>query len=235
MGVEQFVYEEHVPDQNIDSYAKTFNVVMGIEFQHRWDSFFLGSKGVVPALSLSDEETWMTNGTVDQTNRLTYGWTRADGYAGLPLSDNLDLYGGIRLSVGVQNRNDFVLSGESVPGSAEEIIQSVSLLMGVSGEGEFSTRWKWNCRVEYFVPIAVELTNSYLPGFVVRDHNGYTAELKLGTVFSLTDRLFLNAQLYKGIMHWDGSDWYEYNGGYAKWPENDTNYFGGMVSITERF
>lgn len=235
MGWEQLDYEEHEPDRDSDSNAKVSNVIIGIEGLKRWESVFGGIKAIIPVLREEDEEAWTSSGTTLQTNSLEYGWMRIDGYIGYPSTFFLSPYGGLRWSESKQERMDFLLSGATLTGTSRETVRSWSFLLGVRGSGNFTPRWRWNYQIEYFVPIDVEVTNSSLPGFEASDKEGYTLELKCGAEYSYTDALSFGFLIYGGRMHWDGSGWNSFDGGSAKWPENNTDYLGGAVNIIWRF
>jgi len=235
MGWEQLDYEEHEPDRGSDSNAKVSNVIIGIEGLKRWESVFGGIKAIIPVLREEDEEAWTSSGTTLQTNTLEYGWMRIDGYIGYPSTCFFSPYGGLRWSESKQDRMDFLVYGATLAGTAREKVRSWSFLLGVRGNGNFTPRWRWNYRIEYFVPIDVEVTNSALPGFEASDKDGYTLELKCGTEYFCTEALSFGILIYGGRMHWDGGSWKSFAGGSAKWPENNTDYLGGALNIIWRF
>ena len=236
MGWEQLDYEEHEPDKGSDSNAKVSNVIIGIEGLKRWKSVFGGIKAIIPVLREHDEEEWTSSDTTTfQTNTLEYGWMRVDGYIGYPSTYFFNPYGGLRWSESKQDRMDFLVNNAAVAGTARETIRSWSLLLGVRGNGHFMPQWRWNYRIEYFVPIDVQVTNSALPGFEASDKDGYTLELKCGTEYFCTEALSFGILIYGGRMHWDGGGWKSFAGGSAKWPENNTDYLGGALNIIWRF
>ena len=232
IGWERLKYEEHEPDTGLDSHARMNNIVVGIEGLKRWRYVFSGIKFSTPVFLEDGQETWASSGVTIQTDRLEYGWTRLDGYAGYPFMNGLNPYGGVRWSDSTQDRSDFVVSGTPVTLTARERVKSLSLLLGIRGNGNITPRWKWNYRMEYFSPVDVKVTNSALPGFKVTDSDGYTLELKGGAEYSYNKALSFGFFLYGGRMHWEGSGWLPFSGGTAKWPENNTDYIGGILTIT---
>ena len=232
IGWEQLDYEEHEPDTGTDSNAKVNNVIMEIEGLKRWESVFTGMKAIIPVLKEEDEEEWTSAGKKLHTNTFEYGWMRVDGYIGYPLTSFFNPYGGLRWSETKQDRTNCFVLGFPSADSAREIVRSWSFLLGVRGNGNFTPRWKWHYWLEYFVPIHVEATNSALPGFDPSDKGGYTLDLRVGVEYSYTEALSFGILVYGGRMHWDGSSWEPFPGGLTKWPENDTDYLGGILNIS---
>lgn len=235
IGWEQLQYEEDEPSTDTESCGRVNNMVLGVEGLKRWKFAFAGIKAVFPVYKGDDEEEWIVSGATYQTNTLEYGWTRVDGYLGYPLLDLLNPYLGLRWSEGRQDRTDFIVEGTHVSGSAGETISSRSFLLGVRGIGNLAPQWRWSYRIEYFVPVDVEVTNNALPGSDVSDKGGYTIEVKGGVEYAYSNLLSFGFLLYGGRMHWDGSGWKSYAGGRVKWPENNTDYMGGALNISCRF
>jgi hypothetical protein len=235
MGWEQLKYEEEEPNRSLGSSAKVSNVIMGIEALKRWKSVFSGINTIFPLIRGDDQEEWTTSATSYQTNTLEYGWMRIDGYIGYPSTYFFNPYGGMRLSESKQTRTEFLVNGTTVAGTAEENVRSWSLFLGVRGNGNLTPKWRWNYRIEYFVPIDVEVTNSAIPGFEASDKDGYAFDLKFEVEYSYTEALSFGFMMYGGRMHWDGSDWEPFAGGLVKWPENNTDHLGGALNIIWRF
>jgi hypothetical protein len=42
-------------------------------------------------------------------------------------------------------------------------------------------------------------------------------------------------QVTGGRLHWDGSKWIPVNDTRAKWPENDTDFISGFITIKKSF
>ena len=65
---------------------------------------------------------------------------------------------------------------------------------------------------------------------------GQTGDEGKGAIeYFFTRSLSFVFQFYGGRMHWHGSDWEPFSGGIAKWPENDTRYFGSLMNISWKF
>ena len=235
IGWERLEYKEHEPVTGLDSHAKVNNAVLMAEGVERWRYVFGGLKISIPVFLEDSGETWVRSGSTYQTNNLQYRWTRADGYIGYSLIHWFNPYAGVRWSEGEQERDSFVVLGTPVSGSARELIRSWSLLVGIRGNGRLAKRWMWNYGLEYFYPIDVEVTNSALQGFKVTNREGYTIELKSGIDWFFTKALSIGLVVYGGRMHWEGSDFIPFNGGAAKWPENDTDYLGGGLNMGWKF
>jgi len=235
VGLEELGYEEHEPDSNLDSSATTYNLVLGIEALKSWEYVFCGIRTVVPVLRGDDEEHWTLAGGSYQTDALEYGWLRIDGYAGYPLSRFLNPYFGLRWSESKQERTDFVVLGTPVVRTATETVKARYLLLGATGGVGSGPRWVCTYALEFFIPIYVRVANDALPGWEATDRDGYIVELKGGIEYSYNRDLSFALVIYGGRMHWNGSGWKPYGGGTAKWPENDTDYFGGMARISWTF
>lgn len=231
MGWEWLEYEEHEGDTGIDSHAEVNNWTVQIEGIKRWESVFCGIKAMAP-LSLDDnEEKWSRSSTSFQTNSIEYRWIRVNSFIGYPWIYWFNPYGGLRWAESRQERSNFVVSSTPVAGTSTERVKYWNLLLGVRGAGEFTSRWGWNYWIEYFFPLDVEVTNSALSGFKASDKDGYTLEVKAGIDYFYSENLSFGLVLYGGRMHWNGSGWKPYVSGFAKWPENDTEYLGGSLNI----
>ncbi len=230
-GWEYLVYEEHEPDSDLESSAELHNWVFGAEGIYRMKYMFLGIKGVIPIAAVRDEEEWEVSGTEVQANDLTYQWWRVDGFIGYPAFDWLNPYAGARWSEAKQERKNFEVMGTSVDVESTEWIRSGSALLGLTGAGHFSRRWKLNYSAEYHFPFYVRVTNDAIDDFEVDDHDGYTWEAKGGIEYFLNRIGSIGLQLSGGRMHWEGSDWERINGSLVKWPENDTNYFVALITF----
>ena len=231
MGWEWLEYEEHEGDTGIDSHAEVNNRIVRIEGIKRWKPVFCGIKDMAPLLLGDNEEKWSLSGTLFQTNSLEYRWIKVNGFIGYPWTYWLNPYGGLRWAESRQERTNFIVSNIPVAGTSIERVKYWSLLLGLRGAGEFTSRWGWNYWIEYFFPLDVEVTNSALSGFKASDKDGYTLEVKAGIDYLYSENLSFGLMLYGGRMHWNGSDWKPYANGLAKWPENDTEYLGGLLNI----
>ena len=232
---ERLQYEEREPDMHLDAKAELDNMVVGIEGVKRWEHIFLGTRLTFPISNESGQEAVTRSGGTYQENTLEMGWSRIDGFVGYPLRYWLNPYMGFRWSEVRQVRGNFVIAGAPATLQSLEEVKSVSLLFGMGGVGNFSPRWNWNYRAEFFLPISVKVTNTALPGFESSDKSGHMVELKGGIHYLVTDSLYSGLFLYGGWMHWDGSQWNSFDRGRAKWPENDTYYLGAGLNIFYKF
>lgn len=232
---ERIQYNEQEPDSHMDAEAELDHPVIGIEAVRKWKALLLGTRLTVPIAKIDGREEASISGRPRQENTLQMGWTRIDGFAGYSLRSWIEPYVGLRWSEVVQERGNFVVAGVPVTSESVEEIRSWSLLIGMGGSGNLSPRWAWNYRAELFLPLDVKVTNTALPGFESSDKHGYTVELKGGMDYSFTDSLSSGFFLYAGRMHWDGSAWLPCDDGRAKWPENDTRYFGAGLNILYKF
>jgi hypothetical protein len=231
LGVERLAYEEDEPETRLKSDATTYNLVAGFEGRKYWRFLFFGIRGKFAVVAGDDREKWNRSGSLIQTNRLENRWMRLGGYIGYPFKRWFNPYTGIRYSQVEQNRNDFVILGNPSAGSAKEKVTSTSLLFGARGRGNIQSGWEWSYRMEFFIPLDVEVTNSALPGFRASEKDGYALELESGIMRMLSGRLGVGLSLYGGKTHWEGSDFKPFSGGSAKWPENDTTYFGTAINV----
>lgn len=232
---ERLQYREHEPDMDLAANAKIDNMVVGIEGVKRWEYLFSGTRLTFPVSRENGQEEVTRSGKTYQKNALEMGWSRIDGFVGYPLRPWLNPYVGFRWSEVRQDRRDFVIAGAPVTLQSLEEVKSVSLLFGMGGVGNFTPRWNWNYRAELFLPISVKVTNTALPGFDSSDKSGHMVELKGGVDYLFTDSLYSGLFLYGGWMHWNGSQWNSFDRGRAKWPENDTYYFGAGLNIFYKF
>ncbi len=231
LGIERLAYEEDEPETGLTSDAAHYNLVARIEGRKQWESLFLSFRGTFPVSSGDDEERWNRSGTLFQTNTLEFEWARLDGCAGYALSTWIIPFGGFRYSHGEQKRSDFVVLGNPAAGSAREKITSWSLYFGVMGRPPLDQNWTLIYRIAFFHPVDLKVTNSSLPGFRASEKDGYGLELEAGIFRTLSDRMGVEISAYGGRTHWEGSDFKAFPGGLAKWPENDTTYFGGAIHL----
>jgi hypothetical protein len=235
LGWEGLKYEEDEPDTDLDSEAELNNLVVGIEGLKRWEHFFCGAKAIFPVLLGDDQEEVTRAGASYQTDTLEVRWIRIDGFLGYPVRPWFNPYVGFRWSEFRQERTNFEVAGTSIDLRAVEKVKSWNLLLGVRGVGAITPRLGWNYHLEFFVPLDVEVTNSALSGFEASDRDGHALELKTGIDYSYTESILFGFTLYGGWVHWDGSDWKPFDGGLAKWPENDTYYLGAGLNVSYQF
>lgn len=216
---------------NLDSEANLSNLTFGFHGLKHWEYVFCGIKGIIPVYRDPDNEKWFVSGTLNQTNSLKYGWTRAEAYLGCPLNPFLNPYVGLRWSESRQDRTGFIVSGTPVGGSATETILSQFFMIGARGDICLNRQWNITYSISYFDPIYSKITNSALPGWKVSNAGGYAYEAQVEADCSFTPKWFLSFLLYGGQVYWNGSDRQVYADGTVKWPENDTRYLGGMLSL----
>lgn len=231
-GIEHLKYSESEPDTNRKSKANVSNYIAGLEGIKVWNDFFVALRGVFPISEGVGTENWTMAGRQKQTNDLEYGWTRVDGFIGFPDMPWLNIYGGLRWAEGRQKRSNVVVSGHPQKTTSTETIRSRSILLGIRGKGKVASRWFLLYRMEGFMPIAVEVTNSAYPGFEATRKKGYSFELEGGIKYHYSNTILLGLSGFGGRMHWKGSEWQEWpTYGNIKWPENDTDYLGGLLKI----
>jgi len=241
MGVESLKYEENCPETSLNSEAKLTNAVLDIQAEYTFKRWLLGTKWIIPIVKGDDTEDWTVAGSSYQTNQLEYEWLRGDIYAGyifkeILSSDTVEPYLGIRCSWAEQERSDIVVLGVPAIGTVTEEIDSYGLLLGLQAKRKFfDEKFALKISFEYVFPFDVEVTNSAFPGLSIDADDGYTWQIGLEGDHKLTENWLLSAKFYYGKIHWDGSDWIGYSGVSVKWPENDTEYFGGAVSVTYKF
>ncbi|MBW2108916.1 MAG: hypothetical protein JRI36_09665 [Deltaproteobacteria bacterium] len=230
VGLESLSYEEHEPDTSLDSEVTTHNWTFVVEALKDWERLFLGIDVTVPLIRGDDQEVWRVSGDLYQTNRLENRWIRIDGTVGYLLHPLFKPFMGLRWSQDKQERTRFVVLGTPVANTATETVESHAVLIGLRGKLQLRHGWACTYGLKYLVPIYVKTTNDSLPGWEARDKDGYTVELKGNIGYSFRPGLSVRLTLYGGKMHWEGSDWKRYSGGSAKWPENDTVYWGLAVN-----
>ena len=234
--METLNYAEHEPDGNIESHAGVADWMIRGEAVVRWRHVFCGFKGSVPVSRVEDTEQWFRSGALVQTNTLEYGWTRIDGYVGFSWTPFFNPYVGIRWSDSDQERNSFILNGSPMAGSATETVTAWYFFFGATGHISLNPKWRLIYSGAYFQPFSSEVTNTYLPGWEARDEDGYAFEFEGQVEYAITSTISIAAILYGGQVHWVGSGWQRTSSGsLAKWAENDTDYFGGLLNVRWSF
>lgn len=234
IGPEWLSYEERVPESDIHSSATVQNFVLGFEGVKRWKSVFCGMRGVIPLSHGHDQEEWTVSGTLFQTDRLEYGWIRISGYVGLPLFPLLNPYIGLRYSNGRQERSEIIAWG--IPhASANETVEALHGALGLQGNFRFGGKWHLGYSIEGLLPVYVDVTNNVIPGWGVSSAGGYGMVARGEVAYELTPHVSITFTLYGGRTHWNGSGWEPFSGGFARWPENNTDYGGGLFGIAWAF
>ena len=235
IGWETLNYSEQEPDNRIDSEADVSNWIIGLDAFKEWTNIFCELKGIIPAKRIDDSEEWRVSDILTQQNSLEYGWTRIDALLGYKLNPFFNPYVGIRWSESEQERTEFVYLGTQVSGSATEEVSSWFISLGVKGDILLIPRLRLSYFGSYFEPIFSEVDNSNLPGWDVKDTEGYAFEFEGLAEYSYTKSIAFVFTLYGGRMHWNGSDWVSYESRFIKWPENDTQYIGCMLNVRWSF
>jgi hypothetical protein len=229
---EHFVYREIENDTGMESKSRLNKYVVGIEGRKRWDYLFAGVKFSLPLCIEGDQEETTRFGKLYQYDHLELRWVKMDGYAGYPFRHWVNPYVGVRWSDVTQERKNFNFMSKSLTDlTASENVRSWHFLFGITGIGKISPRWIWNYRLEYFLPLKVEVTNSVIQDFNSSDSRGYTLELQGGIDYLYSDFLSFGFLLYGGLTHWNGSDWKATGRGFVKWPENETTFVGAGLMI----
>ena len=231
IGWEVLNYSENEPDTRLDSEAKVSNWTIDLDAFKRWTHIFCGFKGIIPVHRVDDSEEWRVSDILTQQNSFEYGWTRLDAFLGYRLKPFFNPYIGLRWSDSEQERTGFVVLGTPVEGSATEEVTSWFISLGIRGDILLNPRWRLSYFGSYFEPISSAVENSDLPGWEVTDTDGYMFEFEGQVQYTYTESISLVFTLYGGQMHWKGSEWAPFSGRLVKWPENDTQYFGGMLKI----
>jgi hypothetical protein len=169
-------------------------------------------------------------GTTFQTNRLEYGWVRISGYVGLPLYALFNPYIGLRYSKGRQERSEITSWGKAYP-SSTETVEALHAALGLQGNYRLSGKWHLGYSLEGLLPVQVGVTNDIIPGWEASSVGGYGMEARGEVAYELTPRVSLSFTLYGGRTHWNGSPWEPIPGGFARWPENNTDYGGGLLGL----
>lgn len=235
IGWEALNYSEHEPANRLDSEADVSNWVIGLGAFKEWTNIFCDFKGIIPINRIDDSEEWRVSDMLTQQNSLEYGWTRIDVLLGYKLKPFFNPYVGIRWSESEQERTEFVVLGTPIAGSATEEVVSWFISLGIKGDILLIHRWHLSYFGSYFEPISSEVDNNNLPGWEVRNTEGYAFEFEGRAEYSCTESVALIFTLYGGKMHWNGSDWASYGNRSIKWPENDTHYFGCMLNMRWSF
>jgi hypothetical protein len=231
VGWEVLNYSEHEPDSHLDSDANVSNRTLGLDAFKQRSYIFCRLKGIIPVHRGDDSEKWRVSDILTQQNTLKYGWTRIDAIVGYPLNSYINPYMGLRWSDSAQKRSEFVVLGTPIEGRSTEDVTAWFITFGIRGDIPFKPRWRLSYSGSFFVPVHSEVENSSLPGWEVTDTDGHAFEFEGRAVYAYTGSISFVFKLYGGTMHWNGSDWIPFSGTRVKWPENDTRYFGGMLSI----
>jgi len=234
-GVERIYYSENAPERRLSSSATTTNAIAKVEGIKRWPSVFIGGRYILPVSQGADTEEWTVDDVVVQQNRLTYRWQRADLFVGFSAWKYLHPVLGVRLSDVDQTRTDFIVNGIPVSARSEETIDSIFGMIGLLGDVSLGRKWAFEYGANYFHPLNVEVKNDALPGVEFNDTGGYSAEADVAATYTIRKRMSLHLSAFAGIVHWNGSDRKQFGSFTVKWPENDSQYLGGMLNFRWAF
>ena len=237
LGIEYLEYEEQLSENSLKSNADVSNIVVRVEGMKRWKNIFFGIDGTVPVINFDSQEEWLVNGTLAQTNSLSYGITQLAIFIGYPVVPLFNPYLGLRSTWSNQKRSYFRESdGTLISFSGiTESIKAHYVSLGFRGGLPISKDWGISYGAEYNFPYYSKVTNDGLPGWETTNTNGYSwsAYSKLHYIFR--EKLSLSLLLSAGQLHWEGSGWQIYNGGQIKWPENDTYFINSFLNFNWSF
>jgi len=254
VGVESLRYEEVEPDNKRLGKVETMNLVGIFDICQEYQQFQGGIRGVLPLTIGDNREKWDVNSVADyQTDKLSYSWSRIDGYVGYAFKEENYFtmpgtwYAGLRRSEGIQRRSNFVVGGVPSNAKVTEKIQSYGLFVGYKGQfniahqrrpewsEEFTPVLAANWRMEYYKPVLNRVTDTSMPGALFNDRIGYTVELGGGLAYIMNRSLSATFNFYGGRMYWEGSAWENFGAGNVKWPENKTDYMGANLGLALLF
>jgi len=238
IGPEKLTYSEQITDIALfSSDTELKNWTLYLEAQKGWQNFFIGSRAYIPVSKDKSQETWTREGIFEQTNSLTYQWARADIHAGYFMHSMLNPYVGVAWGYSEQKRSNFnnINVPEVILETYTEKVAAFSALFGIQGSILLTARWSFSYYGEYRLPFYSNTTNTGLPGWEASDIRGYGYTLAARLHYSLTQSVTAALQMSGGKQHWDGSDWLPAGNSSAKWPENDTTYWGGFLLLSKNF
>jgi hypothetical protein len=238
IGLEQLHYKEQLSEISlVNSDPAVTNWVLYLEGQKAIQDLYIGFKGYIPIVSGDTQETWSRAGNFEQSNSLTYQWTRVDAYLGYALHHLFSPYLGMNWSYTKQERSDFVTTDQPdiINATATEEVQSFSALLGLRGDIDIAAQWSFVYFFEYLLPFYSSTENTELPGWEASNIDGYSYSITGRLNYFVAEQTALSLQFTGGKRHWDGSDWVPVNNSRAKWPENDTKFIGGFISILKTF
>jgi len=254
IGVESLRYEEAEPDNKRLGTAETLNSVGILDICQEYQQFQGGIRGIIPLTVGDDREKWDVNSVMNyETDKLSYYWSRIDGYVGYAFKESDDLtmpgiwYAGLRRSEGIQRRSDFVIGGVPSNAKVTRKIQSYGLFIGYKGQTNLAheRRPEWSeeftpvlvatWRVEYHKPVLNRVTDTSMPGALFKDRIGYTVEFGGGVAYNMSPSFSATFNAYGGRMYWQGSAWDNFGAGNVKWPENKTDYMGANLGLALLF
>ena len=238
IGAEQLTYKEQIPDIELTSSETGLtNWVLFLEGRKAFESFFIGARSYIPLSTDETKEYWTRKGEFEQANSLEYLWFKIDIHAGYYLHRLLNPYVGISWSYSEQTRSNFenVNNPGVIDQTAVEEVSAFFALLGIQGDIPIASKWSFTYFAEYQLPFYSNTTNSGVPGWEASNIDGYVYALTGSLNYSISEGLSATLQVRGGKQHWDGSDWITAGGTRAKWPENDTDFISGIISIYKYF
>lgn len=234
-GIESLSYNEHEPDTGTDTDISLYNVVTKFEGCMNLENVFFNIKGILPIYLGNEKEEWERSGSIYQTNNLKYAWTRIDGNAGYRFYNWLKPYLGLRWSKSRHKRSNFYLLSEPVNMEATETNEAFFVAAGLKGDLKSPPEWQFQYSIECFMPVSSRTENSALSGWKSTAEDGYTVGARVVARYIYSPSVSLYLELSGERAYWDGSDWIDYSGGLAKWPENETISLDGTIGIAWSF
>jgi len=250
IGAESLRYEDAEPDTKTLGEAETMNLVGILDICQEYQQFQGGIRGTIPLTVGDDREEWDVNSVINyKTDKLSYYWSRIDGYVGYAFKESDDFtmpgiwYAGLRRSEGIQKRSDFVVNGVPSTAKVTRKIQSYGLFIGYKGETNLAheRRVEWSDEftpilvatwsVEYHKPVLNRVTDTSQPGALYTDRIGYTVEFGSGVSYKVSPSFSTTFNAYGGRMYWQGSAWENFGAGFVKWNENKTDYLGANLGL----
>ncbi len=238
IGLEQLTYKEQIPDIDLTSSdTETTNLVLFLEGRKTLQRFYLGVQANIPLSPDEGREYWTKGGEFEQVNFLKYRWTRIDAYVGYLLHSLLNPYIGLEWSYSEQKRSGFEVAETPgiLSGTATEEANSVLALFGVEGKLPIAARWSLSYSAKYMLPFHSTITNDNLAGWEASDIKGYSYTLTARLHYMFNKTVSAALQVFGGRQHWEGSAWIPVGDSRARWPENDTDFIAGLISIYRYF
>jgi hypothetical protein len=238
IGLERLSYKEKIPNIDLSSSDSTVtNWVALLEGQKSIKNFFIGGRAYIPVSDDDTKEHWTRAGQHEQTNTLSYQWSRVSAYLGYYFHRLLNPYVGINYGYSEQDRSNFdnVDNPEVINKTSTEKVDSWSALFGMRGKITMTPKWSFDYLAEYSLAFDSETTNSELPGWKATDVDGYSYSITGRLNYSLAETVSMALQVTGGMQHWDGSGWEPAGDTRAKWPENDTDFISAFININKSF
>lgn len=238
IGLEQLNYSEQIPDIELySSDTELTNWILYLEAQKGWQNLFIGARAYIPVSTDESLESWAREGVFEQTNSLTYSWSRAEILVGYFLHNLLNPYVGISWAYSKQERSNFnnIDVPEIILETYTEEVDAFSALFGIKGNIPSAPAWAFSYYAQFQLPFYSRTTNTGLPGWEASDIGGYGYTLAARLAYSISETATAALQVSGGRLHWEGSDWLPAGNSSAKWPENDTDFLNCLLIISRHF